>query len=314
MARLQSPGPQDAGLVEVAVLIPCHNEAGSIGAVVAAIRRELPQARIVVCDNASSDATAERAQAAGAEVMHEQRRGKGNAMRRLFRDVDADVYVMIDGDDTYGTEILPEAIALVWEQGCDMVVGSRRLEVIRQRPGHDAGNQLFTRFFQALFDVRSRDVFSGLRVFSRRLIKTFPCISLEFEIEAELEIYCARMLLPTASLPVTIRPRQGSTSKLHTLRDGFKILWLALRMLHREYPLRLYAALAGLTALVALVLLLPVAADYLATGLVPRFPSLIVGSVLIALAVACLGMGLVLKEITNNRYETRYLRYLSLCR
>jgi hypothetical protein len=245
--------------------------------------------------------------------MHEQRRGKGNAMRRLFRDVEADIYVMIDGDDTYGTEILPEAIALVRDQGCDMVVGTRQLAAIQQRPGHDAGNQLFTHFFQALFDVRSEDVFSGLRILSRRLVRTFPCISLEFEIEAELEIYCARMLLPTASLPVTIRPRRGSSSKLNTVRDGLKILWLALRMLHREYPLRLYAVLGGLVGLIAAGLLVPVAADYLATGLVPRFPTLIVASALMVLALACLGMGLVLKEITNSRYETRYLRYLALC-
>ncbi|MBD2550360.1 glycosyltransferase [Microcystis elabens FACHB-917] len=300
--------------MNVAVLIPCHNEAESIGTVVAAVRKELPAARIVVCDNASGDDTAARARAAGAEVMVEQRRGKGNAMRRLFRDVEADVYVMIDGDDTYGTEVLTEAIELLRDRSCDMVVCSRRLAAIRQRPGHDAGNQLFTRFFQSLFDVRSADVFSGMRIFSRRLVKTFPCISLEFEIEAELEIYCARMLLPTASLPVTIRPRRGSSSKLNTLRDGFKILWLALRMLHREYPLRLYAGLGGLIALVAVMLLLPVAADYLATGLVPRFPTLIVASALMVLAMACLGMGLVLKEITNSRYETRYLRYLSLPR
>lgn len=298
--------------MQISILIPCYNEAESIAAVIAAVRRECPDARIVVCDNASSDDTSERARAAGAEVMVEQRRGKGNAMRRLFRDVEADVYVMIDGDDTYGTEILPEAITLVWERGCDMVVGSRRLEEIRQRRGHDSGNQLFTRFFQALFDVRSSDVFSGLRVFSRRLVKTFPCISLEFEIEAELEIYCARMLLPTASLPVTIRPRRGSSSKLNTLRDGFKILWLAVRMLHREYPLRLYGVISALIGAVAALLLVRVVCDYLATGLVPRFPSLIVATALMLLAMAALGMGLVLKEITNSRYEMRYLRYLSL--
>jgi len=217
---------------------------------------------------------------------------------------------MIDGGDTYGTEIVAEAIALVSDSGCDMVVGSRRLGKIRQRRRHDTGNQLFTRFFQAVFDVQSEDVFSGLRILSRRLVKTFPCISLEFEIEAKLEIYCARMLLPTASLPVTIRPRRGSISKLNTWRDGLKILWLSLRMLHREYPLRLYVMMGCLTAIAAAFLLQPVVAMYLATGLVPRFPTLIVGSLLLALSLACIGMGLCLKEITNNRYETRYLNYL----
>lgn len=297
--------------MDVAILIPCYNEAGSIQAVVAKLRQHFHSARIVVCDNASTDGTAEQARAAGAEVMSEERRGKGNAMRRLFRDVEADVYVMIDGDDTYGTEIVAEAIALVRDKGCDMVVGTRRLGEIRQRRGHDAGNQLFTRFFQTLFDVRSEDVFSGLRILSRRLVKTFPCISLEFEIEAELEIYCARMLLPTASLPVTIRPRRGSISKLNTWRDGLKILWLSFRMLHREYPLRLYFALGSLTGFSAALLLLPVAQVYFATGLVPRFPTLIVCSILLAVSLACVGMGLILKEITNNRYETRYLRYLA---
>jgi len=300
--------------LEVAVLIPCHNEAESIGTVVAAVLQDIPAARIVVCDNGSRDATSARARAAGADVMLEPRLGKGNAMRRLFRDVQADVYVMIDGDDTYGTEILAEAIALVSEQGYDMVVGSRQLTQIRQRPGHGMGNLLFTRFFQTLFDVQSADVFSGLRVLSRRLVKTFPCVSLEFEIEAELEIYCARMLLPTASLPVTIRPRRGSASKLNTLRDGFKILWLSLRMLHREYPLRLYGVAALVCGLVAALLAVPVFLEYFDTGLVPRFPTLIVASTLMLLALACLGMGLVLKEITNSRYETRYLRYLTFHR
>ncbi|MEB3244204.1 MAG: glycosyltransferase family 2 protein [Cyanobacteriota bacterium] len=300
--------------MEVAVLIPCHNEAGSIGGVVSALLLECPAARVVVCDNGSSDDTAVLARAAGAEVMLEPRLGKGNAMRRLFRDVQADVYVMIDGDHTYGTEILPEAIALVSQHGCDMVVGTRKFSAIRQRPGHDLGNYLFTRFFQTLFGVKSADVFSGLRVLSHRLVKTFPCVSLEFEIEAELEIYCARMLLPTASLPVTIRPRLGSASKLNTLRDGFKILWLALRMLHREYPLRLYGVGAAAFSVLAIVLLTPVLSEYMQTGLVPRFPTLIVGSALMVLSLASLGMGLVLKEITNSRYEARYLRYLSFRR
>jgi hypothetical protein len=303
-----------ADLLEVAVLIPCHNEAGSIGTVVATILQEIPEARIVVCDNGSRDETATLARDAGAQVLLEPRLGKGNAMRRLFRDVRADVYVMIDGDDTYGTEILSEAIALVRDQGYDMVVGSRKLTQIRQRRGHGLGNLLFTRFFQALFDVQTADVFSGLRVLSRRLVKTFPCVSLEFEIEAELEIYCARMRLPTTSLPVTIRPRRGSTSKLNTLRDGGKILWLCLRMLHREYPLRLYGIAAGVSGALALLLATPVFTEYLATGLVPRFPTLIVASSLMLFALACLGMGLILKEITNSRYETRYLRYLTFQR
>jgi glycosyltransferase involved in cell wall biosynthesis len=297
--------------VTVAVLIPCHNEETSIYTVIQKIGEMLPAARIVVCDNASTDRTAEQAKAAGAEVIEELQKGKGNAMRRLFRDVDADVYIMIDGDNTYGTEIIPEAIKLVQYQGCDMVVGSRRLHEISQRRGHNFGNQLFTRFFKIAFGVKSDDVFSGLRVLSKRLVKTFPCISLEFEIEAELEIYCARMHLPTASLPVQIRSRKGSVSKLNTWRDGTKILWLALRMFHREYPLRLYATLAAVIMAGAIILLAPLLYTYLLTGLVPRFPTLIVGAAMFAISFSCLAIGLLLKEITNNRYESRYLRYLS---
>lgn len=297
-------------MAQVAVVIPCHNEAGSIGRVIADVRQALPDARIVVCDNASNDGTGAAALEAKADVLFEGKRGKGNAMRRLFRDVEADIYVMIDGDNTYGTEILEEAIDRVGN-GCDMVVGSRRLQEIKQRRGHDTGNQLFTKFFRSLFDVRNDDVFSGLRVLSRRLVKTFPCISLEFEIEAELEIYCARMRLPTSCLPVAIREREGSVSKLNTLQDGSKILWLAIRMLHREYPLRLYGMLSITIAMISAVMLTPVIKHYWATGLVPRFPSLIVGTGLMLLAAALLVTGLVLKEITNNRYETRYLNYLA---
>jgi glycosyltransferase involved in cell wall biosynthesis len=297
-------------MMSIAILIPCHNEESSIYAVVTTLRQEIPSARIVVCDNASSDRTAELALAAGAEVVSEMQKGKGNAMRRLFRDVEADIYIMIDGDNTYGTEVIREGVRLVKDRHCDMVVGTRLMQHIRQRRGHGVGNQLFTRFFKVIFGVQSDDVFSGMRILSRRLVKTFPCISLEFEIEAELEIYCARMHLPTASSPVKMRSRQDSESKLNTWRDGLKILWLAIRMLHREYPLRLYGPLAGLILLVASLLLAPLVSTYLATGLVPRFPSLIAGAAMLILSFSSLGMGLLLKEIANSRYESRYLRYL----
>ncbi len=238
------------------------------------------------------------------------KKGKENAIRRLFRDIEADIYIMIDGDSTYGTELIREGIALVKHSRCDMVVGTRLMHDIRQRRGHDIGNQLFTSFFKFIFGVQADDVFSGLRILSRRLVKTFPCIGLEFEIEAELEIFCARMHLPTASLPVKMRSRQDSVSKLNPWRDGLKILWLAIRMLHREYPLRLYGPLAGLILLVAILLLAPLVSIYFATGLVPRFPSLIAGAAMLILSFSSLGMGLILKEIANSRYESRYLRYL----
>ena len=230
------------------------------------------------------------------------KKGKENAIRRLFRDIEADIYIMIDGDSTYGTELIREGIALVKHSRCGMVVGTRLMHDIGQRRGHDIGNQLFTSFFKFIFGVQADDVFSGLRILSRRLVKTFPCIGLEFEIEAELEIFCARMHLPTASLPVKMRSRQDSVSKLNPWRDGLKILWLAIRMLHREYPLRLYGSLSGLILLVAILLLAPLVSTYFATGLVPRFPSLIAGAAMLILSFSSLGMGLILKEIANSRY------------
>jgi len=298
--------------MSIVFIIPCHNEEASISSVITNLRQEVPDARIVVCDNASTDRTAEFALAAEAEVVYESQKGKGNAMRRLFRDIEADVYIMIDGDNTYGTDVIRDGLRLVMDRRYDMVVGLRRMQDIRQRRGHNFGNQLFTRFFRIVFGVQTDDVFSGLRILSRRLVKTFPCISLEFEIEAELEIYCARMHLPTAILPVSMRTRKDSTSKLNTLRDGFKILWLAIRMLHREYPLRFYAPLAALIFLVAILVLTPIILTYSATGLVPRIPTLVGAAAMVLLSFFSLGMGVILKEIANSRYENRYLRYLEV--
>lgn len=297
--------------MKIAAIIPCFNEEASVGTVVQALATEIPGISIYVCDNGSTDRTVEAAKASGATVMSEKRKGKGNAVRRLFRDIDADVYIMIDGDNTYGTGMLSEAIQLVAD-GHDMVTGERMLSTINQRKGHAFGNKLFTQLLRSLFSVSSRDVFSGLRVMSRRLVKTFPCLSLEFELEAELEIFCARMRLPVTSLPTSIRERVNSESKLNTIQDGLKIFTLALRMLHREYPLRLYMPLFGIIEISCLLTLIPLFRTYLETGLVPRFPTLIILATVGLAGFISLAMGLILKEITNSRYESRYLRYLDI--
>ena len=297
--------------MKTAAIIPCFNEEASIGSVVLALANEVPGISIYVCDNGSTDRTVEAAIASGATVLSEKRKGKGNAVRRLFRDIDADVYVMIDGDNTYGTGIISEAIQLI-ASGHDMVTGERMLSTVNQRKGHAFGNKLFTQLLRSLFSVSSKDVFSGLRVMSRRLVKTFPCLSLEFELEAELEIFCARMRLPVSSLPTSIRERVNSESKLNTIKDGLKISTLALRMLHREYPLRLYLPLFALIEISCLLTSIPLIRTYLNTGLVPRFPTLIILASVALVGFSSLAMGLILKEITNSRYESRYLRYLDI--
>ena len=297
--------------MKIAAIIPCFNEEASIGSVVVALANEIPGISIYVCDNGSTDRTVEAAITSGATVLSEKRKGKGNAVRRLFRDIDADVYIMIDGDNTYGTGMIREAIQLI-ASGHDMVTGERMLSTVNQRKGHALGNKLFTQLLRKLFSVSSKDVFSGLRVMSRRLVKTFPCVSLEFELEAELEIFCARMRLPVSSLPTSIRERVNSESKLNTITDGLKISALTLRMLHREYPLRLYLPVFALIEISCLFISIPLIRTYLETGLVPRFPTLIILATIAVVGSISLAMGLILKEITNSRYESRYLRYLDI--
>lgn len=298
--------------MKVAAIIPCHNEESSIGLVVEGIRSELPDAQVFVCDNASTDQTRRSAELAGAEVIFERTRGKGNAVRRLFRDIEADIYILIDGDNTYSTKMLGEHIRLVAHDGFDMAVGQRQMQALKQRSGHKTGNIIFTRFLKMIFSVDSNDVFSGYRILSRRLVKTFPCISPEFEIEAELEIYSARMKLPVASFPVQMTQRVNSESKLNTIQDGIKILILAIRMLHREYPLMLYSSISFILFTGALILFLPIYKEFIATGLVPRIPTVITCSTLGIFSILVFITGFILKEITNSRYESRYLTYLSI--
>ena len=299
---------------EIAFVIPCFNEQVSIGLVITELRDLFPDASIYVCDNHSLDRTAEVARAAGAVVLAEKAKGKGNAVRRLLRDVDAAWFVMVDGDNTYDLSFLSEAIERCRREQFDLMTGDRFTGMGRShfRRGHGFGNAFFTSFFRVVFGVQTRDVFSGLRIFSRRLVKTFPLVSAEFEIEAELSIYAARMRLPVADFPTKVQARVNSESKLSTYADGWKILVFALRLLHREFPLRLYWPISFLAASIAVVLFVIPYAEYLSTGLVTKIPTLVTSTIFVSISIISFFSGLILKEIANLKYEQRYLQYLSI--
>lgn len=297
---------------KITFIIPAYNEEGAIGHTIADIKRLPLSCSIVVCDNNSSDNTALEAERAGAVVLHEQAKGKGNAVRRLLRDVDSDIYVMVDGDNTYDLSSLAMAIDRLQRQGFDLLTGDRFGTVAsHMRPGHGLGNRIFSQVMRWLTGVTTADVFSGLRVFSRRLVQSFPAISSEFEIETELSIFASRMRLPSGDFPTHVRRRIGTSSKLHTFRDGLKIAWFIIRLLHREFPLRLYGPIATLLFLLSAMLFAGVYGEYLQTGLVARFPTLFLSLFGMLSALSMLGLGLVLKEISNLKYENRYFSYLA---
>lgn len=295
----------------IAFIIPAYNEAGAIGPTIDEARLHVPGCVVFVCDNNSTDGTALEAQRAGAIVLHEPVRGKGNAVRRLLRDVEADIYVMVDGDNTYDLSGIAVAIDRFRGQGFDMLTGDRLASsASHMRRGHGTGNRIFSGMLKAITGVGTADVFSGLRILSRRLVRSFPVVSSEFEIETELSIFVSRMRLPAADFPTHVRRRVGTESKLNTLRDGFKISAFILRLLHREFPLRLYGPMGLLILLVSLVMFAGVYVDYLATGLVARMPTLVFSLFGIAGSIALFGLGLILKEISNLKYENRYFSYL----
>ena len=298
---------------KLAFIVPCYNEQESIGLVVSEISGLFPGAEIVVCDNNSSDRTSEVARQAGATVLFERRKGKGNAVRRLLRDVDADVFVMVDGDNTYDLSKLNDAIMAFCHGRYDLMTGDRFAGQVRShfRKGHGFGNLFFTSFFRLAFGIQTRDVFSGLRIFSRRLVKTFPLVSAEFEIETELTIYAARMRLPVDDFPTSVRSRVNSESKLSTYSDGLKILTFSLRLLHREFPMRLYLPISGIAALVAVLLFAIPYSEFLVTGVVTTIPTLVTSTIFVSIAIVSLFAGLILKEVSNLKYEQRYLRYLA---
>jgi glycosyltransferase involved in cell wall biosynthesis len=297
----------------VAVIIPCFNEEVAIPKVVADFRAALPDATIYVYDNRSTDRTAEVAAAAGAVVRREHRAGKGNVVRRMFQDVEADVYVMVDGDDTYDAAVAPRLVACLLDERLDMVVG-RRVETNQAayRGGHRLGNLALTGLVKSLFGSHLDDMLSGYRVFSRRFVKSFPSSSREFEIETELTVHAMQMRMACAEIEARYKERpSGSVSKLRTFRDGWRILLTILNLVRNERPLAFFAAVAVLLWISAAVLAVPLFSVYLETGKVPRFPTAILCSGITIVGVIALGTGLVLDLVAHVRREVKRLAYLS---
>lgn len=288
----------------VAILIPCYNEALTVGQVIDKTREVMPQAQIYVYDNNSTDGTAEVAAQHGAIVGREYRQGKGNVMRTMFKQIDADCYVMIDGDDTYSVQEMPAMCDMVLNQGVDMVVGCRtNYQDINRRSMHNTGNLMVRFLINKLFKSNVPDIMTGYRAMSREFVKTFPLLSNGFEIETEMTIYALDNNYLIKSIPTSYQNRPlGSTSKLNTLSDGFKVLKTILKLFMNNKPLLFFSICSILCLLVALVALIPVFSEYLQTGLVPRFPTLFVGCMLIILSFLMLAVGLILKFM-NLRHK-----------
>lgn len=297
----------------IAVILPCYNEEAAIGQTVAAFRASLPDAVIYVYDNNSRDRTVEVARAAGAIVRGERMQGKGNVVRRMFADVDADIYVMADGDATYDAAAAPAMIERVLAEGLDMVVGTRVHEAAdAYRRGHVLGNRAMTGLLARLFGRSFTDIFSGYRAFSRRFVKSFPVLSAGFEIETEISVHALELKMPVGEVETRYLARpEGSASKLSTYRDGFRIARTILTLYRIEKPMLFFGWIAGLLALVAVILAVPLAITYAQTGLVPRFPTAILATGLVILSALSLFAGLILDTVVRGRREMRRLAYLA---
>jgi glycosyltransferase involved in cell wall biosynthesis len=298
--------------LRVAVLIPCFNEEAAIGDVVGGFRAVLPHAAVYVYDNNSTDRTAEVARAAGALVRRETRQGKGNVVRRMFSDVDADVYVLVDGDATYDVPSVRTMIARLLDDRLDMVVAARvNDDKAAFRPGHRLGNRMFTAFVASIFAPTFTDILSGYRVFSRRFIKSYPVLSRGFEIETELAVHALGLELPVAEVetPYYARP-QGSASKLSTWRDGLRILATIVRLYRSERPLAFFCAIGIALAALSIGLAIPIFVTFIETGTVPRFPTAILSTGLMLAAFLSIISGLILDTVTRGRREIKLLAYL----
>jgi glycosyltransferase involved in cell wall biosynthesis len=298
----------------IAVLIPCYNEEVAIKDTVSGFRAALPGAAIYVYDNNSKDKTMERAKEAGAIVRSENLQGKGNVVRRMFSDIEADVYIMTDGDATYDPAAASEMIDLLFRENLDMVVGRRvHREASAYRAGHVLGNRMLTGFLAQLFGQRFSDILSGYRTFSRRFVKSFPALSAGFETETELTVHALTLNLPIAEVETQYFARpEGSLSKLNTYRDGVRILRVMLMLFKNERPLFFFAIAGALLALVSIVISIPLAFTYLETGLVPRFPTAILSASIMLLAFLSGVCGLVLDTVTRGRREMKRLAYLQI--
>jgi glycosyltransferase involved in cell wall biosynthesis len=298
---------------QVAVLVPCLNEESAIGKVIADFRTVLPDALIFVYDNGSTDRTIEVAKAAGAIVRKEPLKGKGNVMRRMFADVEADVYVLVDGDDTYDSESAPMLIEQLISNNLDMVNGARaESSELAYRAGHRFGNRLLTGLVAWFFGARFSDMLSGYRVMSRRFIKSFPALASGFEIETELTVHALQLNLPIAEVTTPYRERPpASSSKLRTIPDGIRIMRMIMRLVREERPLEFFSTMAFAFAITAIVLSTPLLIEYLKTGLVPRLPTAVLSMGLMVMSLLSLTCGLVLATVTRGRIEAKRLQYLT---
>jgi glycosyltransferase involved in cell wall biosynthesis len=297
----------------IAVLLPCYNEEAAISATVAGFRAALPTATIYVYDNNSRDRTRELAAKAGAVVRTERQQGKGNVVRRMFADIDADVYVMADGDLTYDPKSAPAMVDMLVGEQLDMVVGTRKHEEKEAyRGGHVLGNRLFTGLLAGLFGRSFSDIFSGYRVFSRRFVKSFPVLSSGFEIETEMSVHALELRMPVGEVETSYGARpDGSQSKLSTESDGWRILKPIGTLYRVEHPTLFYGLIGIVLLVAALILSEPLVVTYVHTGLVPRFPTAILVSAMMIIAVLCFFAGLILDTVTRGRREVRRLAYLA---
>lgn len=306
--------PGQSQKLRIAVLLPCYNEEAAIAQTVAGFRAALPDAAIYVYDNNSADRTREVAAAAGAIVRSERMQGKGHVVRRMFADIEADVYVMADGDATYDAAAAPVLVARLLDERLDMVVGARKSQVEEAyRPGHLIGNRLFTGLLARLFGRSFTDIFSGYRVFSRRFVKSFPALSAGFETETEISVHALELAMPVAEVVTSYGARpEGSVSKLSTWRDGWRIAKTIVHLFRLERPILFYGTIAALLAASALILSIPLAITYAKSGLVPRLPTAVLVTGMMMLAALSFAAGLILDTVVRGRREMRRLHYLSL--
>lgn len=292
---------------KIAVLVPCYNESQTVAKVVSDFKAALPEAVVYVYDNNSTDGTDEIARAAGAVVRYERQQGKGNVIRRMFREIDAECYIMTDGDDTYPAECAPEMARLVLERQADMVVGDRLSSTYfeeNKRPFHNLGNSLVRWSINTLFQNNIKDIMTGYRAFSYRFVKTFPVLSKGFEIETEMSIHAIDKNMHVQNVVIEYRDRpQGSVSKLNTYADGFKVLRTIARLYRTYRPMGYFGIIAGVLMLVAVLFFIPVLADYFRTGLVERFPTLIACGFVAVGAIQAFFAGLILKTITQKNRQ-----------
>ncbi len=300
--------------LEIAVLLPCYNEEATIADVVLGFRRELAQARVFVYDNNSSDRTAILAARAGATVIREPRQGKGHVVRRMFADIEADIYVMADGDGTYAPEDAPDLVRTLITERSDMVVGTRRgVTDDAGRAGHAFGNRLFNRIYKSLFGNDFTDIFSGYRVFNRRFVKSFPALSGGFEIETEMSVHASMLRMPVSELTLDYGRRpEGSSSKLSTYRDGIKILWTLMLLMKETRPFFFFSAISAAFLVASLGFMAPVLAEYFETGLVDRMPTWILSVSLLMISMLFFVAGVILDSVARSRAEYKRMLYMGL--